>query len=735
MAIYSSDLLFKDVNKEAEEILGYSKKQILNKSILEVNASGEFNIDEEKLASLLKGDRKSYTIQRKASGRRDKYSAFTATMISDGANVHLLGVYHRNDEELLDFSFIAGEFYNIERILSLNPDIHYIMDIDSKKYVYQNINILNSFGYTKEDIGDLNEIEFLISKIDKSSIRDVALANQKFKTEKSLGEFVEVEYRFLSKNEGWKWLKGKTTPLKQDKKANKVNLSYGILQDITEKKEIEEKLKSQKAFIDEVTNLVPDIIQVFDLKSYENIYANFQGKTFLGYSEQDWEDNSKGVKADFFSTIQKIAKKFKSLKDEEVYTQEMKYKNKDGKENWISLKFKVFKRDPKGNPVQILSVITDIHDYKSALINLELSQKTTKTIVNAIPDLLLILSKDGFYNKVMPGVDFTLDNHEEIVGRHISDLLNPTITAEISLLIKNCIETGETQYIEIERDYEDGSPHKFFSNYLSKLNDEEVLVIVRDETQKKKAQINLDDKVQLLSTQNEQLERFIEKNSELERFAYIISHDLKEPLRSINAISELIDIEVKKTGNEKLENLLGHLAQNSSRMIDLIEGVLDYSKIDYAMQAEEVNLQDLVKSVLKDLDKAIQDKFIQINCTALPTVMGDEIQLRQLFLNIIGNAVKFNDSISPVIDISFEEKETSLVFFVKDNGIGVPEHFKNAVFQMGKRVHSYMNYPGQGLGLTIAKKIVERHGGKLWIEDNKPNGAAFYFTLGKQPIF
>ncbi len=328
MALYSSDFMFKDLNKEAEEILGYSKDQVLNKSILEVNALEEFDIDESKLISLLNGQRKSYTILRPAKDGIQDYLAFTASLVTDGPHKQLIGVFHKNAHDLMDLSFVSDEFNNIERILTLNPDLHYIMDIDSKKYVYQNTNILNHFGYTVEDLDGCNELEFLISKIDHSSIRDVALANKRFKTEKNIGEFVEVDYKFLSKHEGWKWLNAKTTPLKQDKETSRVNLSYGIIQDITKSKEIQEKFKAQKVLLDNIAEAIPDIIQVFDLSISENIYSNFKGKTFLGYTETDWVDDAlNSLQSDLLHYIHRNIDKIKTLKQNDDFTQEISSKN------------------------------------------------------------------------------------------------------------------------------------------------------------------------------------------------------------------------------------------------------------------------------------------------------------------------------------------------------------------------------------------------------------------------
>lgn len=728
MAICSLDLIIIDLNAEAERVLLYKKKEIVGKTLADITPVGDLSFDFTKLNALLKGELNSYTIKRAYRNKKgEKVSgAVTISSFLIGDVKYLLGVFHENLAELDPSQITSDEASTINRILSLNPDIHYIMDIGLKNYIYQNVDILSYFGYTKADINGSNEIEFLISKIDNSSIKEVAQANQVFKTSKGVGEFVEVEYRFLSKNEGWKWLRARSTPLILESKA-KIRLSYGIIQDITDRKEAESKLRTQEAFIQQVANIVPDALYVFDLNTFKNVYSNFSARTFLGYTEEEW--GTPGViriREDFQAHVDSQISRLSKLRDDEVLSDEVVLFSKNDKETWVLFKSKVFDRDDQGNPTQILSVVVDIDNYKQTLNELANSRRTKSAILGAIPDLLLVVTKEGYYSRVYSGVDMKVDNSNDLLGKHISEILEKDTSDAIMLLIQSCLKTGETKFLDFQHKSRNEVEAKYFSNYISKINDDEVIILVRDETQKKLAEFSLAEKLELLSHQNEQLEQFIVKNTELERFAYILSHDLKEPLRSIHSVTELISIELEQTQNPKLQNLLLHLTESTERMNSLIDGVLQYSKVDNTKkQMANIPLNAILQMVVKDLERKLTERNVRLEIQDFGKLMGEQTQLRQLFQNLINNAIKFNHQAQPLVEIGIHNG----VYFVKDNGIGIRKEFRKSIFQMFSKVHPSKKFDGQGLGLSICKKIVERHHGKIWIEDNPTGGTIFYFTL------
>lgn len=241
---------------------------------------------------------------------------------------------------------------------------------------------------------------------------------------------------------------------------------------------------------------------------------------------------------------------------------------------------------------------------------------------------------------------------------------------------------------------------------------------------------------QLLQEQNEQsliqnkkLER---KNDELQRFAYIASHDLKEPLRNIGSFATLLKRRFKGQLGDEADDYIDFITTNVSRMYDLLHEVLMYSKLENEEIYEEpVSLNEVVDTVIETLKGKIMEHNVDIQVTNLPQVKGHKSHLNQLFQNLISNSIKYTNKDNPQVEIGLKEKFQGhdLVYFVKDNGIGIDMEFKDRVFEIFKRLHGKDEYEGTGVGLAICKKIVNQNNGEIWVESEVGKGATFYFTL------
>lgn len=219
-------------------------------------------------------------------------------------------------------------------------------------------------------------------------------------------------------------------------------------------------------------------------------------------------------------------------------------------------------------------------------------------------------------------------------------------------------------------------------------------------------------------------------NTELEQFAYAVSHDLQEPLRMISGYIMFLEESLQGHLNDKSKEYIAYIADGSKRMIILIKDLLTYSRVTLRQkELEPTDQNNIVEEVLKDLNFSIADAKAVIRRDKLPIVNANPTLMRQLFQNLIGNAIKFRGKENPVINITFERKAGSLVFCVRDNGIGIKPEFSERVFIIFQRLHEREKYPGTGIGLALCKKIVENHGGSMWVESEEGKGAAFYFTL------
>jgi light-regulated signal transduction histidine kinase (bacteriophytochrome) len=225
-------------------------------------------------------------------------------------------------------------------------------------------------------------------------------------------------------------------------------------------------------------------------------------------------------------------------------------------------------------------------------------------------------------------------------------------------------------------------------------------------------------------------EKLLHSNRDLEQFAYVASHDLQEPLRAVNSYAQLLTQKYEGHLDAKADKYLGYIMEGATRMQQLINDLLEFSRVGtHGKNLQGIDTEVILSQVLADLKVAIAESQAVVTHDPLPTVIGDEIQLIQLFQNLIGNAIKFCQDKPPRVHISTEQKQKEWVFEVRDNGIGMESEFFERIFTLFQRLHSRTEYPGTGIGLAVCKKIVERHGGQIWVESTLGEGTTFYFSI------
>ncbi|WP_162150353.1 sensor histidine kinase [Asticcacaulis sp. AC460] len=231
------------------------------------------------------------------------------------------------------------------------------------------------------------------------------------------------------------------------------------------------------------------------------------------------------------------------------------------------------------------------------------------------------------------------------------------------------------------------------------------------------------------------LDELMESNTELERFAHVASHDMQEPVRMVNIFSQMVAEDYKDRLDEKGRRYLGIISTSASRMHVMVQDLLRYSRLKHEpLEVTAVDLDDLLVHVRANLGQKIADTDARIESEALPKVSGNPVQLQRLLENLIGNAMTYQpEGQAPIITVSAVEAEGRWQVCVTDNGIGIAPADGEKIFEAFRRLHTWDTYKGTGLGLTICRKIVERHGGRIWVEPAPGQGARFYFTLGKVP--
>ena len=219
-------------------------------------------------------------------------------------------------------------------------------------------------------------------------------------------------------------------------------------------------------------------------------------------------------------------------------------------------------------------------------------------------------------------------------------------------------------------------------------------------------------------------------NTELEQFAYVISHDLQEPLRMVSSYTQLLAKRYSNKLDSDADEFIAYAVDGAKRMQILLHGLLDYSRVGTRGKPFSlVNCEHVVEQAMANLKIAIEESGAAVSYDVLPTVMGDEGQLVQLFQNLIGNAIKFRREEPPKVHIWARRRNSVVTFSVNDNGIGINPQHSQSIFEIFRRLHTREEYPGTGMGLAICKKIVERHGGHISVQSQPGQGSTFDFSV------
>jgi light-regulated signal transduction histidine kinase (bacteriophytochrome) len=246
--------------------------------------------------------------------------------------------------------------------------------------------------------------------------------------------------------------------------------------------------------------------------------------------------------------------------------------------------------------------------------------------------------------------------------------------------------------------------------------------------------VELRDTLKRLEKTQEELKQKAEdlarSNADLEKFAYVAAHDLRGPLIGIGGYVQHLRRRLKDRLDPEAERVLEQVLEQIVRMENLINSLLGYARVGTArLDVKRVDFNEIIDQVIADLQAEIEKSDAVVTSDPLPTLWADGTQIRQLFQNLVCNGIKFRGRELPRVNISAEKREIDFIFSVKDNGIGIDSKDQNRIFDMFQRLHNSSIYPGSGIGLAISKKIVENHGGRIWVQSDLQKGTIFFFTI------
>lgn len=383
-------------------------------------------------------------------------------------------------------------------------------------------------------------------------------------------------------------------------------------------------------------------------------------------------------------------------------------------------------KNNQGVSVGYLAVNRDITEMRKIEGELRESEVRYHLLVNEVLDYAIItLDEQGRITSWNKGAEKIKGYVEkEIIGKHFSIFYSDEDIANgfPQKFFDEAKKEGKVTYSgwRVKKD-----KNVFWADIvLTKLIDENgnlkgFVKITRDLSEKRKAE-------EEIAKKTEELKR---SNAELEQFAYVASHDLQEPLRTITSYVQLLAKRYDNKLDQDANDFINYAVDGANRMQTLIYSLLDYSRINRIKPFEVINVHEVISEVLKDMESTIQEKGAVIRHDELPLITGDKVLIGQLFHNLIANAIKFKGLKSPEITIRGHKRNGEYLFSVKDNGIGIQKEYREKIFVIFQRLHTKDKFPGTGIGLAICKKIVERHGGKIWVESEIDNGSTFYFTI------
>jgi PAS domain S-box-containing protein len=407
---------------------------------------------------------------------------------------------------------------------------------------------------------------------------------------------------------------------------------------------------------------------------------------------------------------------------------EKRYLRKDRTVVWVSFTM-VLERAADGAPQYEIAVYDDITARKTAEAALRAGEALFRGTFELAASGIAHVGLDGRLLRVNRQLCGILGySEDELVGRSVKEISHPQ-DRDLTDAQRSQAHAGGTQSVRFEKRYlrKDGST-VWVSLGIAVVRGEDgaplyEIAMFDDVTERKQAEAALREA-------HEELKR---SNAELEQFAYVASHDLQEPLRMVSSYTQLLGRRYGDRFDADAGEFMGYIVDGAARMKQLIEDLLAYSRVGTkGKDFRPVELDRPLRRALGNLKAALDESGAAVTHDPLPALPGDELQLTQLFQNLLANALKFRSAAAPRIRVEVSEKDKFFEIAVRDNGIGIEPQYFERIFMVFQRLHNKGEYPGTGIGLAICKKVVERHGGQIRVESQPGEGSAFIFTLPKE---
>jgi PAS domain S-box-containing protein len=559
------------------------------------------------------------------------------------------------------------------------------------------------------------------------------------------GETIACELQMMKKDGTKFWVHLDTTTVQEDDNA----LVYRVvLSDITERKLAAEKIKKEKETAQQYLDIAGSVLLVLDATGKINL-VNRKGCEILdGTSDEltglNWFDHfppkeEREKLKEIFATLMRG-----EIKPPVEYV-ENRIISKKGNEKLIRWHNTIIKNND-GTIFGTLSSGEDITERKQTERMLEVSELSYRRLFESAKDGLLVLDFDtGKITDVNQFITNLLGySKTDLLEKHLWEIgsFKDLFQSKDTFLTLQTKEYIRYEYLPLETKDGKKIDVEFVSNVYDVDGRKTIRCSIRDITERKKAQDELKESNEKLKesfkqiqNQKNELERtsrdLEEKNRHLNEFATSVAHDLRSPLRSISGFSQVLLEEYKDNVNDQMKHYLERIIIGTKKMGDLMDDLLYFSRIARAdLQYETVDVTKIITNIIKDQTAAHPERTLDFVVQPLPSVEADGKMVETIFVNLIENAVKFTSKQKNAhIEIGSRQDKDQQQFFVKDNGVGFDERFKDKLFVPFQRLQSENEFEGSGIGLALVARLVTKHGGQVWAEGEIDRGATFYFTL------
>jgi PAS domain S-box-containing protein len=707
---------FLDVNDRACKSLGYSRKELLEMSIKDIEEFPEGFSWQQRIEELkLKGDIIIQGQHKCKDGTRF-FAETSLKFVKEEKEDYIIAVARDITARKQAEEALRESETRYKALFAGAPDGMLVADLQTKQFRYVNPAICRMFGYTEEEL-----LRIGVADIHPKESLDHVLAE--FETQARGEKVLSPDLPCLRKDGTLFYANISAIAMVLD--GCKCNV--GFFTDVTERKQMEEKLCEAEERFRIAAETSNDVVYEWDMQHSIQWFGKIDG--MLGYGPGEFQRT-----LDAWTELvhpedrNRVMAAIQAHLDGRVpYASEYRVRRKDGKYQWWTARG-VAIRTPDGHPIRWIGTVTDITERRRAEEQLRKAEEKYRIQFEGTIDAIFIADAEtGIIVDCNPAATELVEwEKSELIGQHQRILHPPErIEGEFSDTFKQHLKEKQGQTLETQVVTKNGEIKDVaIKASLIEVGGKKLMqAIFQDITDYKKAE----------ERQAQLLKELESANRELKDFAYVASHDLKAPLRGIKTLAEWLSADYADKLGEQGKEQMGLLLRRVERMHNLIEGILQYSRVGRVQENRAaVNLNKLMSEIIDTLAPPANITITVEN--ELPTIESELTRITQVFQNLMSNAIKYMDKPQGQIKVSCVEEDGFWKFGVADNGPGIEEKHFERIFQIFQTLSSRDDFESTGIGLTITKKIVELYGGKIWVESKVGEGSTFFFTLPKQKM-